>query len=87
VDFDLLEKIYDLRREDGLSSDFNLLPWQSSLAGMEETVNAEWPEKFSGVANDANNTSDKIMSYAYEKGLSMRIWNTGERGKADRLPY
>lgn len=65
VDFDLRKTIKE--EQDGLSSDFNFVTMSELAAGIR-TVNAELTGKISGTVNDGNNTSDKIIVYAYEKG-------------------
>jgi len=65
VDFDLRKTIKE--DKDGLSSDFNFVTMNELSAGIR-TVNAELTGKITGSASDANNTSDKIIVYAYEKG-------------------
>ncbi len=65
VDFDLRKTIKE--EKEGASSDFDFVTMSELSAGIR-TVNAELTGKISGNVNDANDTSDKIIVYAYEKG-------------------
>ncbi|MCM4150536.1 DUF4382 domain-containing protein [Arenibacter sp. N53] len=78
VDFDLRKTIKE--EKDGLSSDFNFVTMGELSTGIR-TVNAELTGKISGSVNDANNTSDKIIVYAYEKGTFNADVET--KGKGD----
>lgn len=65
IDFDLRKTV---KEDQGtLSSDFNFVTMSELSAGIR-VVNEDLSGKISGTANDANNTSDKIIVYAYEKG-------------------
>lgn len=65
IDFDLRKTV---KEEQGtLSTDFNFVTMSELTAGIR-VVNEELSGRISGNANDANNTSDKIIVYAYEKG-------------------
>lgn len=65
IDFDLRKTV---KEDQGtLSSDFNFVTMSELTAGIR-VVNEDMSGKISGTANDANNTSDKIIVYAYEKG-------------------
>jgi hypothetical protein len=64
IDFDLRKTI---REEQGtVSSNFEFVSMSELSAGIR-TVNEETTGMISGTANDAQNTSDKIVVYAYEK--------------------
>tara|TARA_R110002051_G_scaffold24092_1_gene60234 strand:+ start:2822 stop:3769 length:948 start_codon:yes stop_codon:yes gene_type:complete len=65
IDFDLRKTIKE--DENTLTSDFNFVTMSELSAGIR-VVNEELSGKISGTANDSNNTSDKIIVYAYEKG-------------------
>lgn len=80
VDFDLRKTIKE--EKDGLSSDFNFVTMAELTAGIR-TVNAELTGKISGSANDANNTSDKIIVYAYEKGTFNADVETQGKGESE----
>ena len=80
VDFDLRKTIK--KEKDGLSSDFNFVTMAELTAGIR-TVNAELTGKISGSANDANNTSDKIIVYAYEKGTFNADVETQGKGESE----
>lgn len=65
IDFDLRKTI---KEEQGtLEGDFEFVSMSELAAGIR-TVNAETTGKISGTVNDSNDTSDKIVVYAYEKG-------------------
>ncbi|TDQ33082.1 DUF4382 domain-containing protein [Zeaxanthinibacter enoshimensis] len=65
LDFDLRKTI---KEEQGtMSSDFEFVS-MSEISGGIRTVNAEITGKINGTVNDSQNTSDKIIVYAYEKG-------------------
>ncbi|MEJ1221292.1 DUF4382 domain-containing protein [Sediminicola sp. 1XM1-17] len=65
IDFDLRKTI---KEEQGtLSTDFDFVTMSELSAGIR-VVNEDLSGRISGTANDANNTSDKIIVYAYEKG-------------------
>ena len=80
IDFDLRKTIKE--EKDGLSSDFNFVTMAELTAGIR-TVNAELTGKISGSANDANNTSDKIIVYAYEKGTFNADVETRGKGESE----
>ena len=80
IDFDLRKTIKE--EKDGLSSDFNFVTMAELTAGIR-TVNAELTGKISGSANDANNTSDKIIVYAYEKGTFNADVETQGKGESE----
>jgi hypothetical protein len=65
LDFDLRKTIRE--KEGTLSSDFEFVSASELSAGIR-TVNEEFTGTISGSVNDAQNTSDKIVVYAYEKG-------------------
>jgi hypothetical protein len=65
LDFDLRKTI---REEQGtLESDFEFVSASELSAGIR-TVNEERTGRISGIANDAENTSDRIVVYAYTRG-------------------
>ena len=65
IDFDLRKTV---KEEQGtLESDFNFVTASELSAGLR-TVNQEATGEIKGTVNDAENTSDKIVVYAYEKG-------------------
>ncbi|MDO6601397.1 DUF4382 domain-containing protein [Arenibacter palladensis] len=80
IDFDLRKTIKE--EKDGLSSDFNFVTMAELTAGIR-TVNAELTGKISGSANDDNNTSDKIIVYAYEKGTFNADVETQGKGESE----
>ena len=80
IDFDLRKTIKE--EKDGLSSDFNFVTMAELTAGIR-TVNTELTGKISGSANDANNTSDKIIVYAYEKGTFNADVETQGKGESE----
>ncbi len=80
IDFDLRKTIKE--EKDGLSSDFNFVTMAELTAGIR-TVNAELTGKISGSVNDANNTSDKIIVYAYEKGTFNADVETQGKGESE----
>lgn len=65
IDFDLRKTVKE--DQNNLSDDFNFVTMSELSAGIR-VVNEDLSGKISGNANDANNTSDKIIVYAYEKG-------------------
>ncbi|WP_027076977.1 DUF4382 domain-containing protein [Maribacter antarcticus] len=65
IDFDLRKTIKE--EENGLASNFEFVSTTELSAGIR-AVNEETTGMISGTANDAGNTSDKIVVYAYEKG-------------------
>ncbi len=65
IDFDLRKTVKEDKNT--LSSDFNFVTMSELSAGIR-VVNEELSGRISGTANDTNNTSDKIIVYAYEKG-------------------
>tara|TARA_R110002049_G_scaffold106898_3_gene254438 strand:+ start:10697 stop:11644 length:948 start_codon:yes stop_codon:yes gene_type:complete len=79
VDFDLRKTIKE--EKDGISSDFNFVTMSELSAGIR-TVNAELTGKISGSVNDVNNTSDKIIVYAYEKGTFNADVETKGKGES-----
>ncbi|RAJ13869.1 DUF4382 domain-containing protein [Arenibacter echinorum] len=80
IDFDLRKTIKE--EKDGLSSDFNFVTMAELTAGIR-TVNTELTGKISGSVNDANNTSDKIIVYAYEKGTFNADVETQGKGESE----
>ena len=65
IDFDLRKTI---KEEQGtLESDFDFVTLSELSAGIR-TVNKEATGEISGTVNDSQDTSDKIVVYAYEKG-------------------
>lgn len=80
VDFDLRKTIKE--EKDGLSSDFNFVTMSELSAGIR-TVNSEMAGKISGNVNDANDTSDKIIVYAYEEGTFDADVETKGSGESD----
>lgn len=80
IDFDLRKTIQE--EEDGLSKDFNFVTMAELTAGIR-TVNTELTGKISGSANDANNTSDKIIVYAYKKGTFNADIETKGKGESE----
>lgn len=65
IDFDLRKTIVE--SEGTAESDFNFVTMAELSAGIR-TVNEEVTGTISGTANDAENTSEKIVVYAYEEG-------------------
>ncbi len=65
IDFDLRKTI---KEDQGtLETDFNFVTMSELSAGIR-AVNKETTGEIEGTVNDAENTSDKIVVYAYEKG-------------------
>lgn len=79
VDFDLRKIIKE--EKNGLDSDFNFVTMSELSAGIR-TVNAELTGKISGSASDTNNTSDKIIVYAYDKGTFNADVETKGKGES-----
>ena len=65
IDFDLRKTIKE--NQGSVSSNFDFVTMAELSAGIR-TVNKEATGMISGTANDTQNTSDKIIVYAYEKG-------------------
>ncbi len=79
-DFDLRKTI---REEQGtLSSDFEFVSMSELGAGIR-AVNEEFTGTISGTVNDAQDTSDKIVVYAYEKGTFDAETETGGSGESE----
>lgn len=76
LDFDLRKTI---KEEQGtVASNFEFVSMSELTAGIR-TVNNDRAGKISGSANDPENTSDKIVVYAYEKGtFNAEVENEGQ---------
>jgi hypothetical protein len=80
LDFDLRKTI---REEQGtLESNFEFVS-MSELSGGIRTVNERSTGRISGIANDAENTSDRIVVYAYEKGTFNAETETSGQGESN----
>tara|TARA_R110000744_G_scaffold380464_1_gene501328 strand:+ start:3627 stop:4577 length:951 start_codon:yes stop_codon:yes gene_type:complete len=80
VDFDLRKTI---KEEQGtVSSNFEFVTMAELSAGIR-TVNEETTGMISGTANDSQNTSDKIIVYAYEKGTFNAETETNGNGSSN----
>jgi hypothetical protein len=80
IDFDLRKTI---KEEEGtLSSNFEFVSMSELSAGIR-TVNEESTGSISGTVNDAENTSDKIIVYAYEKGTFNAETETQGQGEGN----
>ena len=65
-----------------MTTDFNFVTMSELTAGIR-TVNEETTGMISGTANDAEDTSDKIIVYAYEEGTfnaETEMQGSGESG-------
>lgn len=79
-DFDLRKTI---KEEQGtMGSDFEFVSMSELTAGIR-TVNEETTGEISGTANDAENTSDRIVVYAYEKGTFNAETETNGQGESN----
>lgn len=65
IDFDLRKTIKE--EQGALSSNFEFVS-MAELSAALRTVNEEFTGTISGTVNDSQDTSDKIVVYAYEKG-------------------
>lgn len=80
IDFDLRKTI---KEEQGtLESDFDFVTLSELSAGIR-TVNKETTGEISGTVNDSQNTSDKIVVYAYEKGTYNAEVETQGQGESN----
>lgn len=80
IDFDLRKTV---REEQGtVSGDFKFVSMSELTAGIR-TVNRESTGMISGTANDAEDTSDKIVVYAYEKGTFDAATETQGQGDSN----
>ncbi|WP_372974934.1 DUF4382 domain-containing protein [Muriicola sp.] len=80
LDFDLRKTI---REEQGtVESNFEFVSMSELSAGIR-TVNEESTGRISGVANDSQNTSDRIVVYAYEKGTFNAETETRGQGESN----
>ena len=80
IDFDLRKTIKE--EEGNMTTDFNFVTMSELTAGIR-TVNEETTGMISGTANDAEDTSDKIIVYAYEEGTfnaETEMQGSGESG-------
>jgi hypothetical protein len=80
IDFDLRKTV--MEEESALSSDFNFVTISEISAGIR-TVNVESTGMITGSVNDAENTSDKIVVYAYEKGSFNAETETQGQGESN----
>ena len=80
IDFDLRKTIRE--EESTLSSNFDFVTISEISAGIR-TVNEETTGKISGNVNDSENTSDKIVVYAYEKGTFNAEAETSGQGESN----
>lgn len=80
IDFDLRKTI---KEEQGTaSSDFEFVSMSELSAGIR-TLNEESTGKISGTADDTDDTSDKIVVYAYEKGSFDAETETKGKGESN----
>jgi len=80
IDFDLRKT---LKEEEGtLESDFNFVSTSELSAGLR-TVNKETTGEIKGTVNDTQDTSDKIVVYAYEKGTYNAEVETQGQGESN----
>ncbi len=80
LDFDLRKTI---REEQGtLESNFEFVSMSELSAGIR-TVNERSTGRISGIANDAEDTSDRIVVYAYEKGTFNAETETSGQGESN----
>ncbi|WP_072763435.1 DUF4382 domain-containing protein [Arenibacter nanhaiticus] len=79
IDFDLRKTIKE--EKSALSSDFDFVTMSELSAGIR-TVNKETTGKISGTASDSQNTSDKIIVYAYKKGTFNADVETKGKGES-----
>jgi hypothetical protein len=80
IDFDLRKTI---KEEQGtLESDFDFVTLSELSAGIR-TVNKEATGEISGTVNDSQDTSDKIVVYAYEKGTYNAEVETQGQGESN----
>ncbi len=80
IDFDLRKTI---KEEEGtLESDFNFVTASELSAGLR-AVNKETTGEIQGTVNDMENTSDKIVVYAYEKGTYNAEVETQGQGESN----
>ena len=80
LDFDLRKTI---REEQGtLESDFEFVTMSELSAGIR-VVNEETTGRISGIANDVENTSDRIVVYAYERGTFDAETETRGQGESN----
>ena len=80
IDFDLRKTIKE--EESTLSSNFDFVTVSELSAGIR-TVNEETTGMISGNVNDSENTSDKIVVYAYEKGTFNAEAETTGQGESN----
>ncbi|MDC0008112.1 DUF4382 domain-containing protein [bacterium] len=80
LDFDLRKTI---KEEQGTTtSDFEFVSMSELTTGIR-VLNEETTGEISGTANDAENTSDKIIVYAYEKGSFNAASETQGQGESN----
>lgn len=80
IDFDLRKTIKE--KQDTVSSDFEFVSMSELSAGIR-ALNAESTGTISGKAEDTQNTSDKIVVYAYEKGTFDTQTETNGKGESN----
>ncbi|MDE3743119.1 DUF4382 domain-containing protein [Maribacter polysaccharolyticus] len=80
IDFDLRKTIKE--ENDGLSNDYDFVTMDELSAGIR-TVNTELTGEITGNVNDTNDTSDKIIVFAYEKGTFNEEVETQGSGESD----
>ena len=78
IDFDLRKTV---KLEEGTETDFNFVTAAELTSGIR-AVNKEVTGEIAGTANDANNTSDKIVVYAYKKGTFDANTETSGQGES-----
>jgi hypothetical protein len=82
LDFDLRKTI--MEEQDALSSNFEFVSATELFAGIR-TVNEAVTGRITGTASDTNNTSDKIVVYAYKKGTFDEATETQGQGESNVL--
>lgn len=80
IDFDLRKTVKEKQGIDSL--DFEFVSMSELSAGIR-TVNGKTTGKITGTANDANDTSDKIVVFAYKKGTFNAETETQGKGESN----
>lgn len=80
IDFDLRKTIKE--EQGALEADFNFVTLPELSAGIR-TVNKEITGEITGTVSDSQNTSDKIVVYAYEKGTYDAQLETQGQGESN----
>lgn len=80
IDFDLRKTIKE--EQGALETDFNFVTLSELTAGIR-AVNKETTGEIAGTVSDSQNTSDKIVVYAYEKGTYNAEVETQGQGESN----